>query len=157
MAEVVAQSLQHLNATDISAMAIYLKSLPDTNTIPPTPTTPKELTANETQRIFKGEKIYLEHCKDCHGTSGEGAAGAYPPLAANRGVTLPSALNTIRSVLDGGYAPSTVGNPRPYGMPPFAHTLSSEEVALVVSYVRNSWGNRASLVTAVDVDNSGSD
>ena len=154
MAEVVAQSLQHLNATDISAMAIYLKSLPDTTTAP---ATPKELTANETQRIFKGEKIYLEHCKDCHGTSGEGAAGAYPPLAANRGVTLPSALNTIRSVLDGGYAPSTVGNPRPYGMPPFAHTLSSEEVALVVSYVRNSWGNRASLVTAVDVDNSGSD
>lgn len=157
MAEVVAQSLQHLSATDIGAIAIYLKSLPDTNTTPPTPTTPKELTANETQRIFKGDKIYQQHCKDCHGTSGEGAPGAYPPLAANRSVTLPSPLNTIRSVLDGGYAPSTMGNPRPYGMPPFAHTLSSEEVALVLSYVRNSWGNRASLVTAVDVDNSGSD
>ncbi len=154
MAEVVAQSLQYLNATDIGAMAIYLKSLPDTNT---TPATFKELTAHETLRIFKGEKIYDQHCKDCHGTAGEGAVGAYPPLAANRSVTLPSPLNTIRSVLDGGYAPSTAGNPRPYGMPPFAHTLSSEEVALVVSYVRNSWGNRASLVTAVDVDNSGND
>ena len=154
MAEVVAQSLQYLSAADIGAMAIYLKSLPDTNT---TPATFKELTAHETPRIFKGEKIYDQHCKDCHGTAGEGAAGAYPPLAANRSVTLPSPLNTIRSVLDGGYAPSTAGNPRPYGMPPFAHTLSSEEVALVVSYVRNTWGNRASLVTAVDVDNSGSD
>ena len=154
MAEVVAQSLQYLSAADIGAMAIYLKSLPDTNT---TPATFKELTAHETPRIFKGEKIYDQHCKDCHGTAGEGAAGAYPPLAANRSVTLPSPLNTIRSVLDGGYAPSTAGNPRPYGMPPFAHTLSSEEIALVVSYVRNTWGNRASLVTAVDVDNSGSD
>ena len=154
MAEVVLQSLQYLSAADIGAMAIYLKSLPDTNT---TPATFKELTAHETPRIFKGEKIYDQHCKDCHGTAGEGAAGAYPPLAANRSVTLPSPLNTIRSVLDGGYAPSTAGNPRPYGMPPFAHTLSSEEIALVVSYVRNTWGNRASLVTAVDVDNSGSD
>ena len=154
MAEVVLQSLQYLSAADIGAMAIYLKSLPDTNT---TPATFKELTAHETLRIFKGEKIYDQHCKDCHGTAGEGAAGAYPPLAANRSVTLPSPLNTIRSVLDGGYAPSTAGNPRPYGMPPFAHTLSSEEVALVVSYVRNSWGNRARVVTAVDVDNSGND
>ncbi len=154
MAEVVAQSLQHLSAADIGAMAIYLKSLPDTTTAP---TTPKELTANETQRIAKGGKIYEQQCKDCHGTSGEGAPGAYPPLAANRSVTLPSALNTIRSVLDGGYAPSTAGNPRPYGMPPFAQTLSSEEVALVVSHVRNAWGNRASVVTAVEVDRSGSD
>ncbi len=154
MAEVVAQSLQHLSAADIGAMAIYLKSLPDTTTAP---TTPKELTANETQRIAKGGKIYEQQCKDCHGTSGEGAPGAYPPLAANRSVTLPSALNTIRSVLDGSYAPSTAGNPRPYGMPPFAQTLSSEEVALVVSHVRNAWGNRASLVTAVEVDRSGSD
>ena len=39
-------------------------------------------------------------------------------------------------------------------MPPFAQTLSDEEVAMVVSYVRNAWGNRGSLVTAVQVDRS---
>ena len=154
MAEVVAQSLQHLADADIRAMAIYLKSLPDSNTMP---STRKELTANATRRIANGGEIYKQHCKDCHGTEGEGAAGAYPPLAANRSVTLASPLNTIRSVLDGGYAPATKVNSRPYGMPPFAHNLNSEEIAMVVSYVRNAWGNRASAVTALEVDNSGSD
>ncbi len=154
MAEVIAQSLQHLSGPDVRSMAIYLKSLPDGSA---PPAVPAELTADANQRIAKGGKIYEQHCKDCHGTSGEGAANAYPPLAGNRSVTLPSALNTIRSVLDGGFAPATIGNPRPYGMPPFAHALSSDEVALVVSYVRNAWGNRASLVNAIEVDRSGSD
>ena len=154
MAEVIWQSLQHLSAPDVRAMAVYLKSLPDSSAAK---SAPSELAADARQRIAKGSKIYEKHCKDCHGTAGEGAPSAYPPLADNRSVTLPSPLNTIRSVLDGGFAPSTRGNPRPYGMPPFAHSLSSEEVALVVSYARNSWGNRASLVTAVEVDKSGSD
>ena len=154
MADVIGQSLQHLSAPDVRAMAVYLKSLPHSRAVA---SAAGELSAEATQRIAKGGKIYDKHCKDCHGANGEGAPGAYPPLAGNRSVTLHSKLNTIRSVLDGGFAPSTVGNPRPYGMPPFAHSLSSDEVALVVSYVRNSWGNRASLVTAVDVDRSGSD
>jgi mono/diheme cytochrome c family protein len=47
--------------------------------------------------------------------------------------------------------------PRPYGMPPYANVLNNEEVALVVSYIRNAWGNHASLVSAVQVDDSGSD
>ena len=54
-------------------------------------------------------------------------------------------------VLNGGYPPSTAGNPRPYGMPPFAHEFNDAEVAAVVSYLRNSWGNKAPLVSAVEV------
>jgi len=65
---------------------------------------------------------------------------------------MPSPLNGIRSVLDGGYTPATLRNPRPYGMPPFSHSLSSEEIALLVTYIRNSWGNRASPVSAVQVE-----
>ena len=45
-------------------------------------------------------------------------------------------------------------NPRPYGMPPFQQIFLDEEIALVVSYIRNAWGNRGSLVTAFDVDRS---
>ena len=63
-------------------------------------------------------------------------------------------VNAVRSVLTGGYPPSTTGNPRPYGMPPFAQVLRGEEVALVLSYIRNAWGNRAGLVTAAEVDRS---
>jgi mono/diheme cytochrome c family protein len=109
------------------------------------------------QRVDKGSKLYEKHCQDCHGEDGMGAAGVYPALANNRSVLLASPLNTIHSVLDGGFLPSTGGMPRPYGMPPYANVLNNEEVALVVSYIRNAWGNHASLVSAVQVDDSGSD
>jgi mono/diheme cytochrome c family protein len=152
MAEVIAQSLQHLTPEDLRGMALYLKSLPEYGASGAPP-----LSKEARLRIDKGGKIYEQHCKDCHGEQGQGAPGAYPPLADNRSVRLASPLNAIRSVLDGGFAPSTVNNPRPYGMPPFAHTLNNEEVAQVVSYIRNAWGNHASVVTAVQVDKSGSD
>ena len=54
----------------------------------------------------------------------------------------------IRMVLNGGYPPGTAGNPMPYGMPPFAHRLSDDEVAAVVTYIRTSWGNRGAPVSA---------
>jgi mono/diheme cytochrome c family protein len=54
-------------------------------------------------------------------------------------------------VLHGGFAPSTRGNPRPYGMPPFATVLSDADVAAVLTYVRSSWNNRAAPVTELAV------
>jgi mono/diheme cytochrome c family protein len=61
-------------------------------------------------------------------------------------------VNPIRLVLHGGYAPSTQGNPRPYGMPPFGTLLSDDEVAAVLTYIRNSWGNHAAPVGAAQVN-----
>ncbi len=152
MAEVVRQSLQHLSKEDARAMAIYLKSLPETS--PRLRAAAPALTEQVQHWFQQGAKIYEKHCKDCHGASGQGAPGIYPPLAGNRGVTMTPPVNAVRSVLNGGYPPSTAGNPRPYGMPPFAQVLRGEEVALVLSYIRNAWGNRAGLVTAAEVDKS---
>jgi mono/diheme cytochrome c family protein len=152
MAEVVRQSLQHLSKEDARAMAVYLKSLPETS--PRLRTAAPALTEQVRHWFQQGAKIYEKHCKDCHGASGQGAPGIYPPLAGNRGVTMTPPVNAVRSVLNGGYPPSTAGNPRPYGMPPFAQVLRGEEVALVLSYIRNAWGNRAGLVTAAEVDKS---
>jgi hypothetical protein len=59
-----------------------------------------------------------------------------------------SSVNPIRMVLNGGFPPGTAGNPMPYGMPPFAQTLSDDEVAAVVTYIRAAWGNRGSAVSA---------
>jgi mono/diheme cytochrome c family protein len=59
-----------------------------------------------------------------------------------------SAVNPIRMVLNGGYPPGTAGNPMPYGMPPFAQSLSDEEVAAVVTYIRTTWGNRGAAINA---------
>jgi len=63
-----------------------------------------------------------------------------------------SAVNPIRMVLNGGYPPSTAGNPKPYGMPPFAGLLSDNEVAAVVTYVRTSWGNGGTAISARDAN-----
>jgi mono/diheme cytochrome c family protein len=152
MAEVVGQSLQHLTKEDARAMAVYLKSLPESNLRPRAgaPT----LTEEVQNLLRQGARIYKQHCQDCHGDAGQGAPGVYPPLAGNRAVTMSPPINAIRSVLNGGYPPVTAGNPRPYGMPPFAQTLHDREVALVLSYIRNAWGNRASFVTPVQVDKS---
>ena len=60
--------------------------------------------------------------------------------------------NPVRLVMFGGYPPATQKNPRPFGMPPFAQTLTNEEIAAVVTYIRQSWGNRAPAVSPADVD-----
>ena len=152
MAEVVGQSLQHLSKADGRAMAVYLKSLGETD---PRPSAAAPARTEQVEAWFQhGAKIYKKHCEECHGASGEGVPGIYPPLAGNRGVTMTPPINAIRSVLNGGYPPSTAGNPRPYGMPPYAQIFSDGEVAMVLSYIRNAWGNRASLVTTPQVDKS---
>ncbi|SEO67148.1 Cytochrome c, mono-and diheme variants [Nitrosovibrio sp. Nv6] len=152
MAEVVGQSLQHLTREDALAMAVYLKSLPESK--PRSRANAPALTEEVQNWLRQGARIYKQYCQDCHGASGQGAPGIYPPLAGNRAVTMTPPINVIRSVLNGGYPPVTAGNPRPYGMPPFAQALHDGEVALVLSYIRNAWGNRASLITAAQVDKS---
>lgn len=145
MAEVVGASLQHLEDGDIRAMAAYLKSLPAEAA------KPQEFRRDEAM-IKVGERIYANQCVDCHGSKGEGQPPHYPPLAGNRSITMPASVNAIRIVLNGGFPPGTAGNPRPYGMPPYSHVLDDAEVAAVVTYIRDSWGNRAAPVTAAEVN-----
>jgi mono/diheme cytochrome c family protein len=64
---------------------------------------------------------------------------------------LSNTTNLVRILLAGGYAPSTAGNPRPFGMPPFVHVLNDDDIAAVTTYIRNAWGNQAASVTAADV------
>jgi mono/diheme cytochrome c family protein len=149
MAEVVGQSLQYLNAADAAAIAGYLKSLPQASA-PPGPRA-GAISVNTEEVLKEGKRVYEKYCVDCHQANGQGHPPAYPPLAGNRALTLDNALNPIRMVLNGGYPPSTQGNPRPYGMPPFSQELSDAEVAAVVSYLRNAWGNKAELVSPVEV------
>ncbi|GAB1718769.1 MAG: Cytochrome c, class I [Nitrosospira sp.] len=152
MANVISDSLQHLTDADARAMAVYLKSLPPG--APYSRGAAPALTEEVDKQLRRGGEIYETHCLDCHGNFGQGQPGVYPALAGNRGITLASPINAIRSILNGGYAPVTASNPRPYGMPPFAQILPDDEIALVLSYIRNAWGNRGSMVTAVHVDRS---
>ncbi|MDL2339011.1 MAG: cytochrome c, partial [Pseudomonadota bacterium] len=139
-----------LSDTDLSAMAVYLKTLGEgagsgaavESTEPGPPAT----------AAGPGVKLYVDHCAACHGERGEGVPGAYPSLAGNRAVTMAMSANLVRIVLEGGFAPSTAAHPRPYGMPPFAQTLSNEDVASLLTHLRGSWGNRAAAVSPVEVN-----
>ena len=154
MATIVGQSLQYLSPEDTRAMAVYLKSLTENEVEAPLSAYAPVVPEKTQLRLDQGSKLYESYCKTCHGESGEGVPGIYPPLASNRSVIMDSPVNTIRSVLYGGYPATTAGNPRPYGMPPFQQIFRDDDVALVVSYIRNAWGNRGSEVSAVDVDRS---
>jgi mono/diheme cytochrome c family protein len=150
MADVVYRSLQHLHDDDLLAIATFLKSLPQlrsqaTGSKPPDPAV-----------LALGAKRYETHCADCHGARGEGvrsASGAwmYPPLAGNRTVTMDPPANLVRVIVHGGFLPTTAGNPRPFGMPPFAAVLGDDEIAAIASFLRSSWGARAGAVSPQEV------
>jgi mono/diheme cytochrome c family protein len=150
MAEVVYESLQHLRDEDLRAMASYLQSLPER-----TPRAPRQIIrlteAERSASVKRGAHVYSKQCADCHGEQGEGISPAGCPLAGNRAVTMASSVNPIRVVLQGGYPPGTKGNSRPFGMPPFGSTLTDQQIADVLTYVRGAWGNTASGVLGLDV------
>ncbi len=152
MADVVLGSTQHLSDDDLMAMAVYLKDLPGGHSVatagpsvPPTASSPAKVPD-------RGAKIFEKHCVDCHGSTGAGVPGAYPPLAGNRAVTLALAANLVQVVMYGGFAPATQGNPRPYGMPPYLLQLGDADIAAVLTYIRSAWGNSASAVTELEVN-----
>ncbi|WP_321929237.1 c-type cytochrome [Paraburkholderia guartelaensis] len=152
MAEVVYDSFQYLTEDDVRAVAVYLKSLPGRNN--EVDKSPKStVVTEEAQRLVPlGRKIYESQCAVCHATEGQGKPPHFPPLADNQSIQMNSAVNPIRMVLNGGYAPGTRKNPMPYGMPPFAQSLSDEEVAAVVTYIRTAWGNHGTPVSEHEVN-----
>ena len=145
MAEVVFHGTSHLDEADLQAIATYLRELPAQ------PARRPDFEHVDEGLMRLGAKVYEQHCADCHGAQGQGAPGAYLPLAGNRAVLAGSAVNTIQAILSGGFSPATAGNPQPYGMPPFRTILSDTEVAAVASFIRQSWGNRADPVSSLDV------
>lgn len=146
MAEVVLHSTQHLSPQDLQAMAVFLKAVPQAQ--PEPPAAAPQVNASVAER---GARLYGEHCAQCHGEQGQGVRGAYPPLAGNRAVTLPTTANLVQVVIGGGYPPATAGNPRPFGMPPYATVLSDADIAAVLTHIRTSWGNRAAPVPELAV------
>ncbi|MEO6798391.1 MAG: cytochrome c [Rhodanobacter sp.] len=146
MAAVVSGSTQYMTDADLHAIAIYLQSLPARA---PPPSVATRFDAGPL--LARGGRVYARHCADCHGDHGEGVAGVYSPLDGNSSVTEPTGTNSTRMVLLGGFAPVTAANQRPYSMPPFAQTLSDDDVSAVVSYIRRSWSNHGSVVRARQV------
>ncbi len=153
MAEVVLGGTQYLKPTDAQAMARYLlphnpvRSATSYGVISLlTPALPTQVPT------ALGPRLYDKHCASCHGHNGQGVAGAYPPLAGSATVNARRPNNLIHITVLGGFAPATVGNPRPFGMPPFQLQLSDQELSALLSFVRTSWGNSAAPVSEFDIN-----
>jgi mono/diheme cytochrome c family protein len=140
MAEVVVNSTSKMSDGDIRAMAVYLKALP-AGAPEPAVTAPPE--AN----MKAGAAIYAHACVACHEADGSGAPRIYPPLPGNALLQSADPASTLRVILDGAQTVTTPRAPNTGSMPSYARDLSDQQVADVTNYIRNSWGNEATLVT----------
>jgi mono/diheme cytochrome c family protein len=99
-----------------------------------------------------GKTVYTTNCASCHQATGQGVPGTFPPLAGSQIVTGDPA-HVIHIVKFGLTGPVQVsGNSFNGQMPAWTPQLSSGAIASVVTYIRSSWGNTASPVTADQVD-----
>jgi mono/diheme cytochrome c family protein len=144
MSEVVVNSTSKMSDGDIRAIAVYLKSLPagapEPEVSPPPPA-----------QMAEGEKVYRSACIACHEADGSGAPRIYPPLPGNANLQSADPLSTIRIILDGAETVTTPRAPNKGEMPAYAAKLSDQEIAAVITYIRNAWGNAAPAVTAAEV------
>ncbi len=96
-----------------------------------------------------GKELYTLYCQSCHMENGEGVEGLYPPLAKTS--YLKDAKKNINIILDGLSGEITV-NGKKYNtdMPAQAY-LTDEQIADILNYVRNSWGNKYPAITEAQV------
>lgn len=102
----------------------------------------------------QGAAVYGRTCIACHQPNGMGLPGTFPPLDGSDWINAKEPGRIIRLVLQGFSGPGLVVNGKPFpttGTMITMNYLSDDDVAAVVSYVRGSWGNRASPVTADQV------
>jgi nitrite reductase (NO-forming) len=100
-------------------------------------------------RMERGKKVFLTSCFACHMATGEGLPNVFPPLAKSDFLNADKD-RAIKTVIRGLTGPITV-NGKPYNnmMPP--QDLNDEQVADVLTYVMNSWGNDSGGVSPADV------
>jgi mono/diheme cytochrome c family protein len=144
MAEVVVNSTSKMSDGDIRAMAVYLKDLPAGAPEPAVAAPPQ-------MEMIAGEKIYKSACTACHELDGSGAPRIYPPLPGNANLQSADPSSALRIILDGAETVTTPRAPNAGSMPAYAAKLSNQEIAEVTTYIRNSWGNAAPVVTPAQV------
>ena len=110
----------------------------------PVAVTAVPLTPEQQRRFDGGAAIYNSICIGCHQADGKGKEKIAPSLVESRYVTGPDATPATRILLSG--KEGTIGL-----MPPLGGSLSDEQIASVLTYVRREWGHTASPVAPDDV------
>jgi mono/diheme cytochrome c family protein len=152
MTEAVNNSTSYLSDRDIDAIATYLKSLPATapqQAIVYNDSTTVKL--RDTPTVDPGGTVYAGACSSCHGLDAKGFTPYMPALVGNPVVLDHDPSSLINLMLNGSIPLVAAGTPDAYRMPQFRQQLSDQDIAEVITFVRNGWGNAAPPVTAAQV------
>jgi mono/diheme cytochrome c family protein len=98
-----------------------------------------------------GVAIYRDQCSACHGLDGKGIDRLFPAVANSSMARADDPTSVIRIVLRGARSVATAKEPTAAGMPSYGWQLNDPEVAAVLTYIRNSWGNASPAVSPDDV------
>jgi mono/diheme cytochrome c family protein len=140
MAEEISLSSSHWTDADLDAVATYLKDMAPVNAAG----TPLDAS---TPVMKAGGAIYADVCSACHGPDGKGAPNLFPALADSANVRSNDAASLIRITLEGARSVATPKEPTAPAMPAFGWQLSDDQIAAVLTYIRNSWGGAAPAVS----------
>lgn len=104
---------------------------------------------NLQESMKRGKEVYILHCQNCHMENGEGMEGVNPPVAKT--TYLKDTKKNIGIILN-GQTGEVVVNGKTYNaiMNPMNY-LDDKEIADVLNYIRNSWGNKYPIVTPAQV------
>jgi len=146
MSEMVTRSASLMTEADLKAIATYLKDQPSKNENQATSDKPD-------QAVMKiGAAIYADECAGCHAANGKGASGLFPSLDGSPAVQQTDPTTLLHVVLRGARSAATDGAPTGAAMPQFDWILNDGQVAAVLTYIRNAWGNAASPVSVGEVN-----
>lgn len=100
--------------------------------------------------ITRGQIVYASHCLSCHQADGSGVPNMNPPLIKTKWVLGPKSI-LIHQVLKGSSGTVEIDGDRFHNTMPPQPQLTDQQIADVLTYVRNNFGNKASRVTAAEV------
>lgn len=87
-----------------------------------------------------GEQLFLENCAECHQADGKGLANIYPALAGSEVVKGSGVDVALVLIIGRGEMPS------------FSGSISDEDIATIINYVRNAWGNSGDFISAKTIN-----
>ncbi|WP_371028489.1 cytochrome c [Paraburkholderia sp. RCC_158] len=154
MTDVINHSTQWLTASDLNAIAAYLKSL---RAVGGNGGPPFQYDPEATQALLArpagdpAGKVYATYCMHCHGLDGKAFAPMLAPLAGNPNVLETNAASLINVTLNGTTDLVIDGLPAAYPMPKFANVLTDRQIADVLTFMRTGWNNRAPAVQPLEV------
>ncbi len=106
--------------------------------------------APDADTMKRGQAVYSRTCIACHQPTGMGIPPVFPPLAGSEWIAKSSSI-AVRNITNGMQGPVTVKGMTYNSMMPPVAGLTDKDIADVVTYVNNSFGNTGATVTEAEV------